>query len=312
MGHWGTGLYAGDFAMDLRSTIGAVARLPFAPERLVEILCETEPGAANNALDEDHATFWLVLADQFAKRGIVSDRVRETALAIIDADDDITMLERLGMKPSDIRKRRRMLSEIRTRIETTVEKPRTVLAKPQPLVMEIGDVIAYPTCRGRSINPYYPSKERDTQYTENGPKPWTQDGWGVAVIVDCGRAFDFLSWYRPLVPFYGWRERPSLQDLMIDTSWKLEIPGTCSPSHFRKMEMAKLAAVPVDGTKVDRMFPDRRPKKSGISAAVNDISIANRLRVIPADPSRQPSTVPVGPRRIPTITNLAEILSDSR
>ena len=310
MGHWGTSLYAGDFAMDLRSTVGAVARLPFAAERLVEILCETEPGAANDAVDEDHATFWLVLADQFAKRGIVSARVRETALAIIDAHDDITMLERLGMKPSDIRKRRRMLDEIRTRIETTVEMPRTVLAKPQPLVMEIGDVIAYPTCHGRCINPYYPSKERDTQYTESGPQPWTQDGWGAAVIVDCGRAFDFLSWYRPLVPFYGWRERPSLSDLMIDTSWRLEIPGTCSPSHFRKMEVVKLATIPVDGAKLDRMFPERRPGKAGISAAVSDISIANRLRVIPADSSRQRSTV--GSRPVLAIANLADIISDSR
>ena len=35
MGRWGTGLYSGDFAMDLRSTIRAVARLPFSADRLV-------------------------------------------------------------------------------------------------------------------------------------------------------------------------------------------------------------------------------------------------------------------------------------
>src|SRR6476619_2691835 len=99
MGVWGTSLYSGDFALDLRSTIGAVARLPFAADRLVEILCETEPAAANNPLDEEHSTFWLIVADQFARRGIVSERARAKALAMIDADVDIAMLEGRGMKP---------------------------------------------------------------------------------------------------------------------------------------------------------------------------------------------------------------------
>ena|SRR2546428_3727841 len=85
MGVWGTGLYSGDFAMDLRATIGAVARLPFDRDRLVEILCETEPAAANNPNDEEHTTFWLIVAAQFAKRRIVCDRVRDTAFRIIDA-----------------------------------------------------------------------------------------------------------------------------------------------------------------------------------------------------------------------------------
>src|SRR5262245_6085009 len=116
MGVWGTALYSGDFAMDLRATIAAVLRLPFDAERVVDIVCETEPVAANDRRDEEHTTFWLVLADQFARRGIVSDRVRDKALAIIDAGDDVAMLERLGMKSSDIRKRRTMLETIRARI----------------------------------------------------------------------------------------------------------------------------------------------------------------------------------------------------
>jgi hypothetical protein len=82
MGTWGVGLYAGDFAMDLRSTISAVARLPVDSDNLIEILCESEPTAASNPDDEDHTTFWLVIADQFAKRGIVSNRVREDMVHI--------------------------------------------------------------------------------------------------------------------------------------------------------------------------------------------------------------------------------------
>ena len=79
MDFWGIGLYSGDFACDLRATIAAVVRLPFHSDRLVEILCETEPAAANNVDHEDHNTFWIVVADQFAKRGILSDRLRDDA-----------------------------------------------------------------------------------------------------------------------------------------------------------------------------------------------------------------------------------------
>ena len=275
MGVWGTGLYSGDFAMDLRSTVVAVVRLPFDAERLVDILCETEPTSANNPNDEEHTTFWLILADQFAKRGIASDRVREKALSIIDGAEDVAMLEKLGIKPADIRKRRRLLDELRSRIvAATVDKPRTVVKKPQPLLLEMGDVIVYPTCAGRCINPYFASKELDKQYTKQGPVPWAQDGWAAAVIIDCGRAFDFLSRYRPLTIAGARSEKPALDSLRGDVVWRLELPGTCSPAHFKKMELEKIGSLPVDPEKVRNVFPDLRP---GISAAVSDISIANRL-----------------------------------
>src|SRR5690242_19475497 len=63
MGQWGCGLYSGYFALDLRSTIAALVRLPFSPDRIADILCESKPSAANDATDEDHITFWLVIAE---------------------------------------------------------------------------------------------------------------------------------------------------------------------------------------------------------------------------------------------------------
>jgi hypothetical protein len=133
VGVFGTGLYSGDFAMDLRSTISAVSRLPFVPERLVEILCDSEPGAARDATDEDHTTFWLVVADQFAKRGIVSDRARNKALEIINHGFDLSVLQKLGMSASDLRKRKKMLDELHTRlVAPPVSKARPVLMAPSP------------------------------------------------------------------------------------------------------------------------------------------------------------------------------------
>jgi hypothetical protein len=100
MGVWGSGLYSGDFAADLRAAIRAVSRLPFDADRLATILSCIEPTAANNIDDEDHTTFWLVLADQFARRGIVSKRVRDMTLQIIDSGSDLEMLAKLGMTPA--------------------------------------------------------------------------------------------------------------------------------------------------------------------------------------------------------------------
>src|ERR1051326_2101439 len=120
MGVWGTGLYSGDFALDLRSTVSAVSHLPFEPDRLVEILAETEPGPANDPQDPDHIVFWLVVADQFAKRGIVCDQGREKSLALLD-----------GEKPAEFAIRGKVLEEVRARIVATESKPRKVLKKPQ-------------------------------------------------------------------------------------------------------------------------------------------------------------------------------------
>jgi hypothetical protein len=35
MGAWGIGLYSSDFAMDLRGSVKAIARLPYTPDRLL-------------------------------------------------------------------------------------------------------------------------------------------------------------------------------------------------------------------------------------------------------------------------------------
>jgi hypothetical protein len=57
----------------------------------------------------NNTTFWLVVADQFAKRAITCDRAREQALTIIDAGSDLAMHAALGMSPADLAKRRKLL-----------------------------------------------------------------------------------------------------------------------------------------------------------------------------------------------------------
>lgn len=290
MGVWSTGLYAGDFALDLRSTIRAVARLPYDGDKLAEILCETEPAAASSPDDEDHSTFWLVTADQFAKRSIVSDRARETALKIIESGSDIAMLEKLGMDPAGLRKRQKVLEEVRARIAAPASgKPRPVLKKPQPYLMDVGDVLIYPTCEGNAINPYFASKARDRSWKG-------QDGWSAAAIVDRGRAFEFLAWYRPLIAA-AMTDKPALTALLGERPWKLKQAGTCSASHFKKMELLKIGHLPVDRDKLVRAFGGLH---AGTSAAINDISIANSFR----------HASPLLMKRIVSVPTLRDILAD--
>ena len=302
MGAWGTGLYSGDFAMDLRGTIRAVARLPFSADRLVDVLCDAEPGAARSSVDYDHTVFWLVVADQFAKRGIDSPRARETALSIIDEGRDRGAMAALGMPEPDLRRRDRMLAELRgSLVSAPPPKSRTTLKKPQPYLFEIGDGYAFPTSGGGSINPYFASLEQTPS--------WRHDGWAVMVIIARGRAFDFLAWYQFLTIDCAAPEKPTAIPMDDSQLWVLRQPGTVTPLHIKRLQLERLGSVSVDSDKLQRTFPYMRP---GIVQAVIDLSICDGMKVGPKIPARfiAPPGETAGPRtRYPTILGLGTILA---
>lgn len=230
-------------------------------------------GLADNPDDEEHTVFWLVVADQFARRAIVCARVREKALTIIEDGSDIAMHAKLGMSPPNLKKRQKMLEEVRARLTAVTAdgvKPRPVLKRPQPFLMEVGDCLVYPTSGKDCINSYYASKEK--------MPGWKHDGWGAMVVVDRGRAFDFLVWYTPLTTFVPMLEKPTFATLRSITSWVLKRPGTCSPVHFKRLELEKVGSLTIGRDKLARAFPSMKP---GTSAAIDDISIANALGFLP-------------------------------
>jgi len=295
MGVWATGLYSGDFAMDLRTAIRALTRLPFEGDKLVELARSVEPQAANDPEDADHTAFWLVVADQFKKHGVVCETARLKAIEIIDGGLDLASLSKLGMDAAGLRKREKMLGQLRESLtDAQPAKTRHVLKHPQAFTMQAGDVVLYPTMRGNSINPYFPSKDRMHP-------PFQQDGWGAAVILESGRAFDFLTWYRPLLIAAAFAAKPTIEEVRLANHWVIRSPGTCSPVHFKRMEMEKCGSIAIDPDKLNRSFP-RRP--SGLYGAVNDISIANRLNSAPAN-----GVVPRSTERSPVIVRLDEILA---
>ncbi|MBM80036.1 MAG: hypothetical protein CMJ78_05515 [Planctomycetaceae bacterium] len=267
MGTWGPGLYSNDIAKDLKATISAVVKLPFEGDRLVEIISEAFPHAANDETDEDYTTFWLVMADQLHRKGVAGSDVLRRAIAIIDSDKDLNSPAILEMAENNQKKRKKALDDLRTKISKPVpDKKRKTLAKAQPLLMDTGDVIAFPIVEtGGCFNPYFTKAK------------WECADWGAAVIIDCGLVFGYLAQYTPVVinRRLNVSEMPTL-DQLADVGWKLTRPGTCSNPHYKRMEIAKIGSVTIDQARIETHFPNRR---DGTYAAVNDISIANSFHV---------------------------------
>src|SRR5262249_1545427 len=227
----------------------------------------------------DHTTFWLVLADQFWRRGIASTRANEKALALIDSGADLTMQRKRGQNEPGLRARARMLAELRAQLtRPPPDNSRPVLRSAQPYAMDVGDAIIYPTCGGRPRNPYASDPNRLKIYGPKGGRPWLHDGWGAMVIVDRGRAFGFFAWYRPLIvhPVLG-SEEPVVS-VLGPAPGSVALAGTCTALQFRRMEMRRIGTFAIDPTKREEALPGLA---TGARQAIGDISIANRMDVRP-------------------------------
>jgi hypothetical protein len=311
MGVWGAGLYSSDMAADMRATIKSVLRLPFDEDRIVDLLRDGERRAADDPDNEDHTTFWLVLADQLEKRGVAHTPTREKAIAIIERGDDLMMMEKLGMKLADLRKRGAKLRELRARLAAAprLSKPRATIRAPEPYVLEIGVLYACPVKGSSCINPFVGKKNFDGS-------PWIPDGWRQFVILDRGRAFDYLAWYQPLVCKKPVQARPLLSDAGADLWWELDTPKTCPQRHFDRMEIAAIGGLPIDLEKARARFAKRRPSIvflgwGGRSATVNDITIADSMHPSSHDWERWYEPNGLLPEEGPKlIRSLAELWAD--
>jgi hypothetical protein len=233
----------------LRLTIKAVARLPFDPERLVEILCDLELDAAKNSAHDDHTIFWLVVADQFTKYGIGSDKAREKALQILEDGSDINIMRELGMGKGELKQRQRHLDKLKERLLSPITKitSRAIFKEPEPYILDIGDLFLYPTDKGRCINPYMSPREVQAN--------WQQDSWSATIIIDRGRALDYLSWYRALTLVDALKEKPSFITVK-SLRWILRSPGTLSVNQLKRIKLTKIETVQISETKIHRFFPD--------------------------------------------------------
>lgn len=288
MGTWGPGLYANDLAKDLKSTIASVMRLPHEPADLVRLLEESFPVQSSQRSDEDYTSFWLVVADDFHKRGVNEPSLFQRAIEIVDSGMDLNCPERQEMSASDQRIRKAILAELRERFTKPPQsKKRKTLGKPQPLVLNAGDLFVYPVFEyGQCVNPYSSRWNRD------------QEAWGAACILRSGHVFEYLACYWPLVlsSRFELACKPTTVDLLSigkqslecpprlsrqlkpelepNAKWELKRPGTCSKIHFQRLQLEILNRLPIDEKALARNFPEMR---DGKYQTVNDISISASL-----------------------------------
>lgn len=152
------------------------------------------------------------------------------------------------------------------------EKKRKTMSKPQPLLLEVGEVIVYPLSKGAPVNPYRGDRTAD--------KHWAQNGWGAAVVVEADRIFGYLAWYRPVKAQRIWEEKPSLETVLEVPDWNLEHAATCSSRHYQRMELEKIGQVELS-SRWEEHLGERFV--TGKQAALSDISIANSLDVVPGE-----------------------------
>ena len=145
------------------------ARSPAAvpADHLVDVAAKS-PGQEHRR--PDHAVFWLVTADQFAKRGIDSPRVcanREASRATMT----------LGMGPSDLRCRNRGCSRI-----ARPPGERAAAARPNSNSRraEWKSVIAMPT------RPRAAEHQPNLPHSRKIPN-WHHDGWAAMIVIARGR-----------------------------------------------------------------------------------------------------------------------------
>jgi hypothetical protein len=205
----------------------------------------------------------------------------------------------LGMDEKSLVKRRAMLEELRRRIAAPIETtgPRAVLKAPQKLLLEVGEVLIYPVCKGEPINPYTFGKDWAIV------KAWQQDGWGAFVVVERGHMFDFLAWYRPLVITEPWPDEPTLVELARPRMWLLRNPGTLTLRHHANISLKSVGRVSIDPAKLATAFPRRG---SPMNSAVNDISLGNNINLRPPD-RHEAHRIKHGYPPTPRINGLAEI-----
>jgi hypothetical protein len=193
------------------------------------------------------------------------------ALAIIDGGKDAAMMQKLGMKPADLRKRAANLRRLRARIvaQPIVSKPRKTMERPQPYVFDAGGVYIYPTRGGDPINPYMSAKYFNRT-------KWCPDGFGLMLVIGRGRAFDYLAWYQAVISVEVIPSIPDRTNLVGEIRWGLPIYGTCSPAHFRKIELEEIGVFPINQARLDHFFPHLA---QGTSYAIHDISLANGMAI---------------------------------
>jgi len=259
MGSWGLGLYQDDAAADLKGAIALLARLPASGERLLEIILANQQEGVELS-DDGGPTFWLVVADQFERRGIACRRAFDQALKAIDTGADLRDLKARDADEKDLKQRAKLLETLAPRFrQPRPARPRPSGQRLPPMVVAAGEVYRFPTMQDKAFNPYLSSWEK------YGFKP---DGWGAMLIFACGRAFDWFPWFAGSGLTVDATRPPSLDDAMQS---RFIAPEQCGGymvprrSHLRKMPMELIGTLELDPRRVAEVMPRKNsPERAAV------------------------------------------------
>lgn len=204
MGAWGAGLYQSDTGSDLKGTFRRLARLPYSGPRLAAMMVERH-SEADDPDNEDHTTFWLVLADQFHRYGIEDPETFARAVSIIESGADDSMMAELDMDGRDRAKRRAQLEALKVDWFEGNPKPqsRRLLKAPEPFLVEAGDIWVLPTQDGTPPNTYMPAAWIDENF-----RP---DGWAAFAVAANRHQFGWFAASFVVRLHVDGRERPTLR-----------------------------------------------------------------------------------------------------
>lgn len=140
MGAWGTAIFSDDTAADVRDAFTDFIADGLSPAEATERLIQE---SADILDDEDEAVvFWLALAATQWKLGRLLDNVRDRALAILDAGDDL--LRWTENSRSEVNQRKKHLAKLRDQLLSP--QPKAKKLKPfrkSCTDFRAGDVAAY-------------------------------------------------------------------------------------------------------------------------------------------------------------------------
>jgi len=86
------------------------------------------------------------------------------------------------------------------------------------------------------------------------------------LVIGRGRAFDYLAWYQAVTSVEIVSSIPDRTNLIGEIRWRPPIYGTCSPAHFRKIELEEIGVFPIDRARLDHFFPHLAQDVRGTSA----------------------------------------------
>jgi len=259
MGAWGEGIYDDDEALDIRDIIRLLSKMPASGDRILQILL-SEFQRNENLKDDGCPTFWIVVADQFEKKGIYCPKTFELALKAIETGADIEDLRSRGMDTKGLESRLRLTDKLLHRFKSPRPKnPLSKAHKPIPNCVKAGQIYTFPTMHGMGFNAWFPNWAK---------AKFEPDGWGALIIIQVGQVFDWFPYcaYTPLVVCAD--RKTSFDDVLNSKTLFSNGVAYCLPqrSHLRKMGMEPLGFLEIESEQADKIIKlsDKSPRRAVI------------------------------------------------